>query len=89
MHTIQAKSSIRELKPNNVQHGFAQLIPKSGQSDGNIPRSSAVGSRASRSVDKGIGHFFDDIEIDGFIDKDEFKKQIDDWIHVFRNTSLR
>ncbi len=25
-------------------------------------------------------------QIDGFIDKDEFKKQIDDWIHVFRNT---
>jgi hypothetical protein len=21
-----------------------------------------------------------------FIDKDEFKKQIDEWIHVFRNT---
>ena len=26
------------------------------------------------------------VQIDGFIDKDEFKKQIDDWIHVFRNT---
>jgi LDH2 family malate/lactate/ureidoglycolate dehydrogenase len=26
------------------------------------------------------------MQIDGFIDKDEFKKQIDDWIHVFRNT---
>ena len=24
--------------------------------------------------------------IDGFIDKDEFKKQIDDWIQVFRKT---
>ena len=24
--------------------------------------------------------------IDGFIDKLEFKKQIDDWIHVFRKT---
>jgi L-2-hydroxycarboxylate dehydrogenase (NAD+) len=39
-----------------------------------------------RSVGKGIGHFFGAIEIDGFIDKDEFKKQIDDWIQVFRNT---
>jgi LDH2 family malate/lactate/ureidoglycolate dehydrogenase len=38
------------------------------------------------SVGKGIGHFFGALEIDGFIDKDEFKKQIDDWIHVFRNT---
>ena len=24
------------------------------------------------------------MQIDGFIDKDEFKKQIDDWIQVFR-----
>jgi LDH2 family malate/lactate/ureidoglycolate dehydrogenase len=39
-----------------------------------------------RSVGKGIGHFFGALLIDGFIDKDEFKKQIDDWIHVFRNT---
>ena len=39
-----------------------------------------------RSVGKGIGHFFGAIQIDGFIDKDEFKKQIDEWIHVFRNT---
>jgi len=39
-----------------------------------------------RSVGKGIGHFFGAMEIDGFIDKDEFKKQIDEWIHVFRKT---
>jgi LDH2 family malate/lactate/ureidoglycolate dehydrogenase len=26
------------------------------------------------------------VQIDGFIDKDEFKKQIDEWIRVFRNT---
>lgn len=39
-----------------------------------------------RSVGKGIGHFFGALEIDGFIDRDEFKKQIDEWIHVFRNT---
>jgi L-2-hydroxycarboxylate dehydrogenase (NAD+) len=39
-----------------------------------------------RSVGKGIGHFFGALQIDGFIDKDEFKKQIDDWIYVFRNT---
>ena len=26
------------------------------------------------------------MQIDGFIDKDEFKKQIDDWIQVFRDT---
>ena len=39
-----------------------------------------------RSVGKGIGHFFGAMQIDGFIDKDEFKKQIDEWIHVFRGT---
>mgnify|MGYP003577938900 CR=1 FL=1 len=26
------------------------------------------------------------MQIDGFIDKDEFKKQIDEWIKVFHNT---
>jgi L-2-hydroxycarboxylate dehydrogenase (NAD+) len=39
-----------------------------------------------RQVGKGIGHFFGALQIDGFIDKDEFKKQIDEWIRVFRNT---
>jgi L-2-hydroxycarboxylate dehydrogenase (NAD+) len=39
-----------------------------------------------RSVGKGIGHFFGAMQIDGFIDKDEFKKQIDEWIRVFRST---
>jgi len=39
-----------------------------------------------RSVGKGIGHFFGAMQIDGFIDKNEFKKQIDEWIRVFRNT---
>ena len=40
----------------------------------------------ARSVGKGIGHFFGALQIDGFIDKVEFKKQIDEWIKVFRNT---
>jgi L-2-hydroxycarboxylate dehydrogenase (NAD+) len=40
----------------------------------------------TRSVGKGIGHFFGALQIDGFIDKNEFKKQIDEWIRVFRNT---
>jgi L-2-hydroxycarboxylate dehydrogenase (NAD+) len=40
----------------------------------------------ARSVGKGIGHFFGALQIDGFIDKNEFKKQIDEWIRVFRNT---
>lgn len=39
-----------------------------------------------KSVGKGIGHFFGAMEIDGFEDVDVFKKRIDDWIEVFRNT---
>jgi LDH2 family malate/lactate/ureidoglycolate dehydrogenase len=39
-----------------------------------------------RSVGKGIGHFFGAMDIDGFIDKKEFKRQIDEWIRVFRRT---
>jgi L-2-hydroxycarboxylate dehydrogenase (NAD+) len=39
-----------------------------------------------RSVGKGIGHFFGALRIDGFIDPDEFKSQIDEYIHVFRAT---
>jgi L-2-hydroxycarboxylate dehydrogenase (NAD+) len=39
-----------------------------------------------RSVGKGIGHFFGAMRIDGFIDADEFKKQIDEYIRVFRAT---
>src|SRR5688572_13769216 len=38
------------------------------------------------SVGKGIGHFFGAMEIDGFEDVDVFKKRIDHWIQVFRNT---
>jgi L-2-hydroxycarboxylate dehydrogenase (NAD+) len=39
-----------------------------------------------RSVGKGIGHFFGAMRIDGFIDVDSFKRQIDDYIRVFRAT---
>ena len=39
-----------------------------------------------RSVGKGIGHFFGALRIDGFIDPNEFKSQIDDWVRVFRAT---
>ena len=40
----------------------------------------------ARSVGKGIGHFFGAMEIQGFMDVTEFKKRIDEWIEVFRNT---
>src|SRR6266849_9241780 len=39
-----------------------------------------------RSVGHGIGHFFGALQIDGFIDRDSFKGQIDDYIRVFRAT---
>src|SRR5207245_709520 len=40
----------------------------------------------ARSVGKGIGHFFGALRIDAFIDKDEFKRQIDDLIRTLRTT---
>ncbi len=39
-----------------------------------------------RSVGKGIGHFFGSMRIDGFIDPNEFKRQIDDLVRTFRAT---
>jgi L-2-hydroxycarboxylate dehydrogenase (NAD+) len=39
-----------------------------------------------QSVGKGIGHFFGAMRIDGFIDGDSFKSQVDDYIRVFRAT---
>jgi L-2-hydroxycarboxylate dehydrogenase (NAD+) len=38
----------------------------------------------TRSVGKGIGHFFGAMRIDGFIDADVFKSQVDDYVRVFR-----
>jgi L-2-hydroxycarboxylate dehydrogenase (NAD+) len=40
----------------------------------------------ARSVGKGIGHFFGAMRIDGFVDADSFKSQVDDYIRVFRAT---
>lgn len=40
----------------------------------------------ARSVGKGIGHFFGALRIDGFVDPDEFKRQIDDLVRTFRAT---
>ncbi|MEX0746802.1 MAG: Ldh family oxidoreductase [Rhodothermales bacterium] len=39
-----------------------------------------------REVGKGIGHFFGALRIAGFIDPDEFKRQMDDWVRTFRRT---
>ncbi len=40
-----------------------------------------------RRVGKGIGHFFGAMRIDAFIEPDEFKRQMDDWIRTFRATN--
>jgi len=40
----------------------------------------------TRSVGKGIGHFFGAMRIDGFTDPDAFKAQVDEYIRVFRAT---
>lgn len=39
-----------------------------------------------REVGIGLGHFFGAMKIDAFIDVDEFKRQIDDWIRTMRQT---
>jgi L-2-hydroxycarboxylate dehydrogenase (NAD+) len=44
---------------------------------------------SNRQVGKGIGHFFGAWEIDGFRDKTEFKKNIDDWIHTMKATKVQ
>ena len=40
----------------------------------------------ARSVGKGIGHFFGAMRIDAFLDPNEFKRQIDDYVRTFRAT---
>ena len=40
----------------------------------------------TRSVGKGIGHFFGALRIDAFIDPDEFKRQIDEYVRTLRKT---
>lgn len=39
-----------------------------------------------KPVGRGIGHFLGAMKIEAFIDVDEFKAQIDEWIRVFRKT---
>ncbi|HET7208946.1 MAG TPA: Ldh family oxidoreductase [Terriglobales bacterium] len=42
--------------------------------------------KPTRSVGKGIGHFFGAMRIDGFVEPETFKAQVDDYIRVFRGT---
>jgi L-2-hydroxycarboxylate dehydrogenase (NAD+) len=41
---------------------------------------------SEREVGKGMGHFFGALDIEGFRDTTEFKRQIDDWIRTMRST---
>jgi LDH2 family malate/lactate/ureidoglycolate dehydrogenase len=40
----------------------------------------------TRSVGRGIGHFFGALRIDAFIEPDDFKRQIDDMVRTLRKT---
>jgi LDH2 family malate/lactate/ureidoglycolate dehydrogenase len=40
----------------------------------------------ARGVGKGIGHAFGALRIDAFIDPEEFRRQMDDWVRTFRRT---
>jgi LDH2 family malate/lactate/ureidoglycolate dehydrogenase len=41
-------------------------------------------SQPGRSVGKGIGHVFGALRIDGFMEVDEFKGRVDEWVRAFR-----
>jgi len=43
-------------------------------------------AKPERIVGKGLGHFFGAMQIEAFIDTDEFKSQVDDWIQTMRST---
>lgn len=61
--------------------------PLSGANWGpNTPAFALSHPDPGRQVGKGIGHFFGAMRIDAFIDPDEFKRQVDDWIRTFRAT---
>jgi len=61
--------------------------PLSGANWGPFTPPFALGHpEPGRQVGKGIGHVFAAMRIDAFIEPDEFKRQIDDWIRTFRKT---
>jgi LDH2 family malate/lactate/ureidoglycolate dehydrogenase len=37
-----------------------------------------------REVGQGLGHFFGALRVDGFIDPDEFRRRMDEWVRTFR-----
>jgi L-2-hydroxycarboxylate dehydrogenase (NAD+) len=58
----------------------------SGANWGPFAPSFAIEQTPARSVGAGIGHFFGALRIDGFIEPDDFKRQIDDLVRTFRSS---
>jgi LDH2 family malate/lactate/ureidoglycolate dehydrogenase len=56
----------------------------SGANWGPFTPAFAIRQTPARSVGRGIGHFFGALRIDGFIEPDEFKRQVDDLVRTFR-----
>lgn len=40
----------------------------------------------TRSVGEGLGHLFGALQVEAFLDRDEFGRQVDDWIRTMRGT---
>lgn len=59
----------------------------SGANWGPFTPSFLIDQTPQRSVGAGIGHFFGALRIDGFIEPEEFKRQVDDLVRTFRATS--
>ncbi|HEY4027337.1 MAG TPA: Ldh family oxidoreductase [Candidatus Dormibacteraeota bacterium] len=58
----------------------------SGANWGPFAPAFAIDQTPSGSVGAGIGHFFGALRIDGFIEPDEFKRQVDHLVRTFRST---
>jgi L-2-hydroxycarboxylate dehydrogenase (NAD+) len=58
----------------------------SGANWGPFAPAFAIEQQPAGSVGDGIGHFFGALRIDGFIDPDEFKRQVDHLVRTFRAT---
>src|SRR5438067_40599 len=59
----------------------------SGANWGPFAPAFAIEQEPRGSVGRGIGHFFGALRIDGFIDPDEFRRQIDHLVRTFRATA--
>ena len=58
----------------------------SGANWGPFAPAFAIEQTPGRSVGLGIGHFFGALRIDGFIEPEEFKRQVDDLVRTLRAT---